>query len=307
MKKLLYSLCVSFLLLAAAGCEKVIEFTGEETEARLTLSSRAEAGERLDIYISSSVFFLSDSNEGAAFLKGLDPEQGEVRCYVNGATTPRLLVFLPKEHSSNLHYRAVDYAPAPGDHIRLEAEFPGFDPVWAETDVPLEPAFELVSVTYLPSYELELTLAVTDDASYDKYYFLQPVNQTWEPSLEQFVTWPLQFSSKDIIFRDMSGASALDAFEDETGNYFADDLIKGQRHVFVITIPYAPEKEPTVNLLIHAAAVDASLYWYGKSYAQLRASDWTGFFSEGVTLYSNVHGGYGVFCAAASRWLEVEW
>ena len=32
MKKLLYSLCVSFLLLAAAGCEKVIEFTGEETE-----------------------------------------------------------------------------------------------------------------------------------------------------------------------------------------------------------------------------------------------------------------------------------
>lgn len=307
MKKLLFSLCVTLLLLVGAGCEKVIEFSGEETEPRLTLSSQAEAGERLDIYLAASVFFLSDSADGKAFLKGLDPEQGQVRCYVNGSTSSRPLVIIPKEQASSLHYRTVDYAPAPGDHIRLEAEFPGFDPVWAETDMPLEPAFELVSVTYLPSYELELTLAVTDDASYDKYYFLQPVNQTWEPSLEQFVTWPLQFSSKDIIFRDMSGTGALDAFEDETGNYFADDLIKGQRHVFVITIPYAPEKDPTVNLLIHAAAVDESLYWYGKSYAQFRASDWTGFFSEGVTLYSNVHGGYGVFCAAASRWLEVEW
>ncbi|MBQ3743074.1 MAG: DUF4249 domain-containing protein [Bacteroidales bacterium] len=307
MKKLLFFLCVNLLLLAGAGCEKVIEFTGEETEPRLTLSSQAEAGERLDIYIASSVFFLSDSEGGKAFVKGLDPDQGQVRCYVNGATTSRILVFIPKENSSNLHYRTVDYVPAPGDHIRLEAEFPGFDPVWAETDVPLEPAFELISATYLPSYELELTLAVTDDASYDKYYFLQPVNQTWEPSLEQLVTWPLRFSSKDIIFRDMGGTGALDAFEDETGNFFSDDLIKGQRHVFVITVPYTPKKDPTVSLLIHAAAVDESLYWYGKSFALMRAGDWTGFFSEGVTLYSNVHGGYGVFCAAASRWLEVEW
>ena len=304
MKKFLFSLCAFFLLLTGIGCEKVIEFTGEQTEPRLTLSSQAEAGEPLEAFIASSVFFLSASHYGTEFVDNLDPQRGKVRCYVNGATTPLLLEYIPEEQATSLHYRASDYVPAPGDHIRLEAEFPGFDPVWAETSVPLVPACEVVAVKNV-SEAVEVTLALTDDAACDNYYFLQPLRERWEPYMEENVIWAVNFWSNDVIFRERGGSSAMDAFEEDADNYFSDGLIKGQRHVFVITVPVPRDEE--VRLLIHLAAVDESLYWYGRSYNQLMESDWTGFFSEGVTLYSNVHGGYGVFGSAASRWLEVDW
>lgn len=320
MKKYFYTICAALALLMGAGCEKVIEFKGEVTEPRLTVSGQAEAGEPLTVYVASSLFFLTDEKAGQAFTDGLDTLRGQVRCYVNGAKAPHVLTLQPrKEYASALPYRALDYSPAPGDRIRLEAEFPGFDPVWAETVVPLAPAFEIVSAkwhrmsdqevgwtTDEAYYEVELTLAVTDDASFDKFYFIQPVLQyRFEYYGEEDLLQSYGFSSNDILFREMSGNNALRMI-DEAGNYFSDDLIKGQRREFTITVSMLPEKDESMHLWTHAAAVTESLYWFDYSYTQLRDGG-TGLFAEGVTLFSNVNGGYGVFCAAASRWMEVDW
>ena len=320
MKKMLYTIGAALVLLLGAGCEKVIEFEGEVTEPRLTVSGQAEVGEPLTVYVASSLFFLTDERAGAAFMDGLDTLRGQVRCYVNGAKTPHVLALQPrKEYASALPYCALDYSPAPGDRIRLEAEFPGFDPVWAETVVPLAPAFEIVSAkwhrmsdqevgwtTDEAYYEVELTLAVTDDASFDKFYFIQPVLQYhFEYYGEEDLLQSYGFSSNDILFREMSGSNAMRMI-DEEGNYFSDKLIKGQRREFTITVSLLPEKDESMHLWAHAAAVTESLYWFDYSYTQLRDGG-TGLFAEGVTLYSNVNGGYGVFGAAASCWLEVDW
>ena len=315
MKKILFPICALLLLPAGTGCEKIIEFNGEVTGSRLTLSCQAEAGEPLEACVASSVFFLSDSWDGKAFVANLDTVNGRVRCYVNGSAAATPLELVPEEERTGLCYRASGYAPSPGDHIRLEAEFPGFDPVWAETDVPREPSLEILSTVWRqmgpedwewiideasPTYEVELTLALSDDGSYDKYYFLQPVLLTAD-SYVRIVS----FSSNDVLFQEMDGAGALESFG-EAGNFFADDLISGQRHVFTIRIPMLPSKDGSAHLWLHVAAVNESLYWYSKSYARL-VGDFGSFFAEGVTLYSNVHGGYGAFGAAASRWLEVDW
>ena len=53
------------------------------------------------------------------------------------------------------------------------------------------------------------------------------------------------------------------------------------------------------------ATISESLYWYDKSYSRVSGMI-PGFFSEGAALYSNVHGGYGAFGAAAVVWLDVE-
>lgn len=319
MKKLCYTVCAVLALLLGAGCEKTIEFRGEETEPRLTVTACAEAGNPLVAYVASSVFFLKDDNSGSAYLAGLDTLRGQVRCYVNGSREAHMFTLQPAdEYASTLCYLVPDYVPSPGDHIRLEADFPGFDPVWAETSVPRMPAFELVSYEWRDmdtdaadwyygedSHELEVTLAVTDDATYDKYYFVQPVLQYQfeycgdEPQFQRY-----EFSSNDMLFRDMSGANAM-AMIDEEGNYFSDKLIKGQRHEFTITVSYLPKKEEGSRMWIHTAAVNEDLYWYDYSYSNL--GNMTGLFAEGVTLYSNVNGGYGVFSAAASVWFEVDW
>ena len=70
MKKLLYSLCVSFLLLAGAGCEKVIEFTGEEISA-LMKSANVSAG---DIPETLDVIFPDGTTVVAKELKPLITE-----------------------------------------------------------------------------------------------------------------------------------------------------------------------------------------------------------------------------------------
>ena len=237
---------------------------------------------------------------------------------MNGAKTPHVMEWQPKEGEPHLHYLS-DYVPAPGDHIRVEAEFPGFDSVWAETVVPLMPAFELVSAKSRrmtsadwewiideedPYFQLEITLALTDDPDRDNYYLLQPVMTADYPYLQEEYVAPFDFSSNDVLFQGINGQGLPDTFGD-ADHFFTDALIKGQRHVFTITISGLPSSEQLTRFTLHAAAIDESMYWYGQSYKQF-GPGLDGLFSEGRPLYTNVHGGYGVVCSAASKWLDVE-
>ena len=315
-----YILCaLALVALLGSGCEKVIEFKGEIAEPRLTISAEALAGEPFRVYVASSVFFLDASRDISAYTKNLDTERGVVRCFVNGSQTSRAMVLQPGEGFGSLCYLAEDYVPAPGDHIRLESEFPGFDPVWAETDVPLLPQLEVVSVgewklmekTYEEEpdyYEVELTLQVTDDGSYDKYYCLQPIAVYYfEPTESDFMQ-VLPFKSSDIIFQQVD-VSAFERFDFETGeamavNYFPDQLFKGRSYTFKIQLVRVPAPADIRKFGLKIATVSESLYWYDMSYSQQEYH--FNLFAEGVTLYCNVHGGYGVLCAAAPRWIDIE-
>ena len=314
-----YILCMLALVaLLGSSCEKVIEFKGEVADPRLTISAEALAGEPFRVYVASSVFFLQAGNDFSAYTKNLDTLRGQVRCFVNGGQTSRAMVLRSGEGFGSYCYLAEDYVPAPGDHIRLEAEFPGFDPVWAETDVPLLPQLDVVSVGEWKLmekswegepdyYEVELTLRVTDDGSYDKYYCLQPIAVYYfEPTGSDFIE-VVQFKSNDIIFQQVD-VSAFQRFDFETGeamavNYFPDQLFKGQSYTFKIQLVRVPGP-PELHLLgLKIATVSESLYWYDMSYSQQEYH--FNLFAEGVTLYSNVQGGYGVLCSAAPRWIDI--
>lgn len=310
MKKILFTLCALSLLLLPA-CEKDIEFKGEIMEPRLTLSAQATVGETFSAYVASSIFFLEQDPQGKAFTEGLDTLRGRVRCFVNDEPSGREMRLQSGESGASLCY-ASDYVPAPGDHIRLEAEFPGFDPVQAAVTVPKLPHFELLSVERrrmdLPAsqeyYEAELTLAVTDDGSYDKYYFLQPLvsyqsSMPWWDGRDTILT-PLTFTSDDILFGQAGGTDFGGT------DFFSDAPIKGKRHVFKITVQLVPSPDVVTLFGLKLAAADENLYWYDTSYTQLRWS-FGGLFSEAVSLYSNVHGGYGILCSIAPSWQRVEW
>ena len=325
MKKILTGMMAAVLVLVSAACEKIIEFNGEETKPSLTVSSYAEVGTPLTVFVASSVFFLSDQKYGKAFTEGLDTLRGSVRCFVNGEKTPHTLQLFPEGDVSSLCYQEPFYEPAPGDHIRLEVEFPGFESVWAETDVPLRPSFEVLSAHWVPLdlgelsglfdddeeeyYEMEITLAVTDDGSYDKFYFLQPVAYMVEEWLPDGFWTSLTMSSNDIIFRELSGGNAMSSLPEDSARYFfSDALIKGQRHTFTVTTGMFSkiEMENIQYLGMLAATTNESVYWYDVSINEVQ-SGLGGIFAEGTTLYSNVHGGYGFFGATAPLLLDVEW
>ena len=319
MKNQIYLCVLAVVALLGTACEKVIEFKGEIAEPRLTISAQAVVGEAFPVYVASSVFFLQHDKSGKAYTEHLDTLRGEVRCYVNGAGQSKRMVLHADESYSSLCYLAEDYVPAPGDHVRVEAEFPGFDPVWAETDVPLLPQFEILSTEWKQMekswegepdyYQVDMTLAVTDDGTYDKYYCLQPIQRYYfEPGQMDFIE-VIPFKSNDIIFQQLD-VSAFQRFDFETGepmavNYFPDGLFKGRRYEFKIQLQRVMAPEELSLFCIRLATVNESLYWFDMSYSQQEYQ--FAMFSEGVTIYSNVHGGYGVLCAAAPRWKDVEW
>ena len=319
MKKQIYLCVLVVAALLASACEKVIDFKGEIAEPRLTISAQAVAGDPFPVYVASSVFFLQPNKNGEAYTEKLDTLRGEVRCYVNGARESKKMVLHSDASYSSLCYVAEDYVPGPGDHIRLEVEFPGFDPVWAETDVPLVPQFEILSTDWTlmekswegeqDYYQVDMTLALTDDGSYDKYYCLQPIQgYFFEPGQMVFVE-VVPFKSSDIIFQQLD-VSAFERFDFRTGeplavSYFTDGMFKGQRYEFKIQMQGVASPEELRFLSIRLSTVNESLYWFDMSFSQQEYQ--YNLFSEGVTIYSNVHGGYGVLCAAAPRWIDVEW
>ncbi|MBO4842411.1 MAG: DUF4249 family protein [Bacteroidales bacterium] len=318
MKKL-YIVALAVAALLGGACEKVIEFKGEIAAPRLTIAAQAVAGDPFPVYVASSVFFLDNNRAENAYTKNLDTLRGEVRCYVNGSKQSRKMVLHADAGHTSYCYLAEDYVPAPGDHIRVEAEFPGFDLAWAETDVPLLPKFEIVSTTWTLQpkswegeqdyYQVDMTLTVTDDASYDKYYCLQPIQGYYFVPGEMSFVEVVPFKSSDIIFQQLD-VSAFQRFDFQTGeplavNYFTDSMIKGKSYTFKIQLVGVASPEDLNFFSVRLSTVNESLYWFDMSFSQQEYQ--FDLFSEGVTIYSNVHGGYGVLCAAAPAWADVEW
>ena len=112
MKKIINVLTLLLAVLSAASCEKYIEFNGEESEPRLTVSALAKAGEPFSAYVSSSLFFLN-SDMIEAFVKDLDVSRGVVQVTVNGAPGPVVMRCMPDKVDGALLY-ACDYVPRPG-------------------------------------------------------------------------------------------------------------------------------------------------------------------------------------------------
>ena len=308
MKKIINVLTILMSVLCAPSCEKYIEFSGEESKPRLTVSALANAGEPFSAYVSSSLFFLNSEGSGA-FIKDLDVSRGIVKLTVNGAAESVIMQYMPDKEDRALVYGS-DYVPQPGDRIVLEAEFPGFDPVRAETRVPFPPQFEVSSVKYdSEAGELGMTIRLRDDGSYEKYYFLAPILEAMYPGMETPYRIACRYRSDDVVFKNMGvGVFELYGFlfgdDNLVSCYFSDEMIRGKEHSIRIVIPGIQPNGESDRFFVELRAVTESLYWFDTSYA--RMEDDFNLFAEGVTLYSNVSGGYGVLCAAATTRIDVE-
>ncbi len=296
------------LLTAGTACEKEIEFNGEERASRLTVSALIDAGKPIMIYVSSSVFFLNSPNNSEGYTAHLDTARGQVRVFVNDANVAKEAALIPEDwyYSYSLCY-GCDYVPVPGDRIRIEAEFPGYDAVWAETVVPFLPRFEVVSVS---PENCEMTIRIDDDAAFDKYYYLH-LHTRYEDVDGTIYDMRIPFTSSDVLFRNVSSQLSFGGLDfgdsEEWVDYylFPDELIKGKSYSFKIKWQgiVADQGE---GIYVDLSTVTDSFYWYVTSYETLRNSD-GGLFGEGVTLYCNVKGGYGVVGASSSETRVVEW
>ena len=325
---------VAVCCISAVSCEKEIEFSGKETQPRLVLYSLAAPGEKLSADLSCSVFFLKRNYGGNLFTEGLDTKAGSVKVYVNGSPEPLEMRFAPTPDdvflgATTLHYEA-DYEPEPGDHIRMTADFPGFDRVEGEITVPLAGGLEILSsrrtVTEEGSVSYDVSARVTDYDPAGTYYYLVPVRFA---SYDGGETWQRDYTyhilSQDPLFMENTSDVASVFDDSQSSNYFSERLFRGKSYEFRFSFnpgPYDYHYNTTGGFYIPSDAdgdnveikfrysidlitLTESLYNHVLSMQSVSESFY-GLFSESATLYSNVKGGYGCICSSVSLSLPFE-
>lgn len=223
---------------------------------------------------------------------------------------------------------SCDYVPQEGDHIKVVASFPGFDEVSGETTVP-ENHLKLLDCSLRKlednTYRYEFTACVDDPGTGPLFYAVHPYVKCCERTndfvdggyLENEYEYRWDFSSSDVLFA--NATEQLIAFvegEDGVSHYFSNDLVYGKRHEFKFSLDitswyidgqyetYSYDGkdyfyETTYDWYLSLQTLDEGFYYHKTSRDQLN-SDF-GLFSEGVTLYSNVKGGYGTVCSSVTN------
>ena len=326
MKKRWFLYMMLAALAALSSCTKEIAFNGEETESRLVLYSLACAGEPLEVEVSQSVFFL-ESGTTQAFSSDLDVNAGSVRLYVNDSEVPYPLERRePQQIDSDgdgipdyedlpaapLYYDAP-YLPAPGDRLRLVAEFPGFDPVSAEVPVPVCTALTVDSKTEKPGREsfwgnttvCELTLTIARSGNPRSYYSITPCIRSTDPETGETYVSVCTLESDDYLFQGGGTGSQLNQLlgGDNLEMVFADTMIPSDAYTFrcrfeLPDLAFYREQGMILDVYLLFTTMGRELYYYRTSRSQVGFSSF-GFLSEASELYSNVSGGYGCFCASS--------
>ena len=321
-----------FTIVSLTSCTKEIKFNGDESEPKLVVYSVARAGEPLQVEVSHSAFFLK-SGPLKSYLELLKPEEGSVKLFVNGSTIPYVLTRREPQMvdwdgdgepdstdlpEAPLYYEST-YVPAEGDRLRLVVSFPGFDEATAETQLPSCAVLTVnsatpraVNETYIGSYHYyDLTLTVNRGADPSCYYGIRPylhfIYSSDGDDYEGTYSWDLE--SDDYLFQgngSMTDQLSQLLSEDNVSMLFADTKIPAESYTFRgsfmgYDIDAMRAEGVTANYFLVFTTMNRDLYYYRTSLATANSSSSFSIFSEATSIYSNVTGGYGCFCAASSK------
>ncbi|MBQ7640646.1 MAG: DUF4249 domain-containing protein [Bacteroidales bacterium] len=323
MKRLSRLFILLFTVVGLASCSKEIKFNGDESESKLVIYSVARAGEPLQVEVSHSAFFLK-SGPIENYIGALKPDEGSVKLFVNGSMVPYVLVRREPQPDitdlpdAPLFYEST-YVPAEGDRLRLVISFPGFDEASAETQVPYCTELTVNSVTpravndeYTGLYHYyDLTLTINRGSDPSCYYGIRPYlhfEYTYaEFTASEYYSWNLE--SDDFLFQgngSMTDQLSQLLSNDDVSMLFANTKIPSSSYTFRgsfmgYDIDLMRAEGATANYFLVFTTMNRDLYYYRTSHATASNSSSFSIFSEATSIYSNVKGGYGCFCAASSK------
>ena len=334
-KMLLYLML--FALVSLASCTKEIQFNGDETEPKLVIYSVARAGEPLEVEVSHSAFFLK-SGPLDSYIELLKPEEGTVKLYVNDSAIPYVLTRrIPQMIDADgdgepdyndlpdapLYYDST-FVPAEGDRLRLVVSFPGFEEASAEVKLPVSSVLTVDSATLRPLsegtyssycyYDVAMTIHRGADPAY--YYGIRPylhIKYTYNgEEMEATYSWDME--SDDFLFQG-NGSTTEQLSQllngDDVSMLFADTKIPSDSYSFRGSfLSYNLEEiradGATANYYLVFTTMTRDLYYYRTSLATADNSSSFSLVSEATSIYSNVKGGFGCFCAASARKIALD-
>ena len=222
-----------------------------------------------------------------------------------------------------LYYEST-YVPTEGDRLRLVVAFPGFDEAVAETQLPVcsllavnSAGGRAVSDDYFGSYYYyDLTLTVHRGADPACYYSIRPCLhfEFTVDEEDQEGSYYFNLESDDFLFQgNGSTADQISQFfsDDDVSMLFADTKIPSDSYTFRgsfmgYNIEELRANGVTAGYYLIFTTMNRDLYYYRTSLATASSSSSFSIFSEATSIYSNVKGGYGCFCAASAKKIALD-
>lgn len=336
MKRYRFLFTLLFTMASLVSCTKEIKFRGDESEPKLVLYSVARTGEPLQVEVSHSAFFLK-SGPADSYTELLKPEAGSVKLYVNDSAIPYVLTRrVPQPVDMNddgipdmtdipeapLFYEST-FVPAEGDRLRLVVSFPGFEEASAEVALPVSSLLTVESATLRPLSEdystycyYDLAMTVHRGADPACYYGIRPylhVKYTYGgEDYDVNYSWDLQ--SDDFLFQGNGSTTEQISqllSDDDVSMLFADTKIPSDTYSFRASfLSYNLEEiradGASADYYLVFTTMTRDLYYYRTSLATADNSSSFSIFSEAASIYSNVKGGFGCFCAASARKIALD-
>jgi len=280
-----------FIFPALLSCEKVIEFKGDEVAPLLVVNSVAQADTTMFLFISNSVFFLSDASPRPV-------PNATVLLTVNGEE--KRVQSADDYYYSDASVYVSDYVPQQGDLLRYEISAPGYTSVWAESVVPQAvPILTTDTATFIEdnSNYLKCSLKFNDPPGKKNYYRILVFHKSRE-----YDSYPIYSTvySDDMA---LAGSGVEDIMGEGSSNeyqIFSDDLFDGKE--YTLKFWFQPQHNVYYETDYHIVLQSISYEYY----MYLRTSSVQSDYEDGMTLwaeptqvYNNIHGGIGIFASAS--------
>ncbi len=160
----------AFILLSVVACEYEIKFKGEDSDPMLVMNALVEVGEKIQVSLTESQFFLEDDKP----FKRIN--DGEVMLYVNGEFEETLIfkeAIYGNDDIYEIEYNDFNeygfyessYIPKAGDKIRLSANSGTLTPVYSEIIVPQK--LSKVEIEIIDIEEIRIPTLQFSDYEYD--------------------------------------------------------------------------------------------------------------------------------------------
>lgn len=286
-------LCILLLLLIS--CVKEVDLTVNELPRKVVVNGLIGPDSIFQIRVSLS----SAMNEGKQLV-----DNAIVEVYEDGV----YLYSLP--NTENGWYK-VWATPSEGKYYRVEVSVPGFETVYAETDIPIFP--QIIEASYEKvgtgpdvngNYESKTTIVFQDDPSNKNFY---------QPGINRYLYEQTRETDESIL-------TESDLDYNPFYYYFSDGLFNGQEKrlqlmgggiiiSFMGEISYQQDYTHVFSI-ISEEYFKGIKTWTIHKYNQSSESYVNDpltllFLGDPIDMYSNVVGGLGVFAGYNSRILSV--
>ena len=300
--KLRLPLVVLLAFVSLTACEKVVDIDDAIAEA-LVANGLPSVDSTLFVNVTYTRFFL-DNTQFAT------PADAQVTVDVNGSPLPS-----DSRVGANFFF---PYLVRGGDTLTLHVQLPGHEELIGGTRIPHMPAmdnFRAETDTTQPFTMGDILFTLNDEPGVHNYYYLYVIERDsgmrYDTKLEQWDTIDTVFHTWFSCLDEAFTSPAVTASEGLMGYYnsllFSDSLFDGTQHEAKVSVfLYQDDSDSLIARSFEFVfqSLSQETFRYRQSVAQ--AQGMASYFAEQAQIYSNLHGGYGIFGGIATRRFKLQ-